>query len=265
LSIKIIGILLLKNEEIWIKNIIENIIDFCDKIIILDNNSRDKTWSIIQGIQKNNSKIYSTKIDSVGESHSFISEYAGTDTWIFGVDGDELYDPIGLMKLKKELFDGKYNKVWNIKGNVLHCTRINKKHKNAVGYLAPPSRSMTKLYNFKLIESWDNCPQRLHAGNLIHKKGMTLTTKYLYNNFDWNSSYFKCLHLCFIKRSNKKIKSNLNPAEIMDFSKKLLYRIISKVNNDFINELMVSFNKSMYKKDQYAKGELVKMNIEKFI
>jgi glycosyltransferase involved in cell wall biosynthesis len=262
---KIIGILLLKNEEIWIKNIIENIVDFCDKVIVLDNNSSDKTWSIIQKIQVKYSNIFSRKIDSVGESHSFISEYAGTDTWIFGVDGDELYDPTGLVKLKKDLIEGRFKGVWNIKGNVLHCTNINKIQKNAVGYLAPPSRSMTKLYNFNLIESWDNCPERLHAGNLIQKKGVNLTTKYLYNNYDWNNTYFKCLHLCFIKRSSNKIKSNLNPAEIMDYSKKLLYRIISKANNNFVTELMVSFQQSMYKTSEYAKGELVKVNIEKFI
>ena len=51
----------------------------------------------------------------------------------------------------------------------------------------------------------------------------------------------------------------------MDYSKKLLYRIISKANNNFVTELMVSFQQSMYKTSEYAKGELVKVNIEKFI
>jgi hypothetical protein len=263
---KIVGILLLKNEEIWIKNIIENIIEFCDKIIILDNNSTDMTWSIIKDIQKKMSgKIYSKKIKTIRESHSFISGYAGTDTWIFGVDGDELYDPIGLMKLKNELLEGRFNKVWNIKGNVLHCTRINETKKNAVGYMAPPSRSMTKLYNFNLIEKWDNCPERLHSGDLVKKRGVSLKTKYLYKVHEWGDAYFKCLHLCFIKRSRKKINTNINPAEVMVFSEKLIYRILSKANINMLNELLISFQRSEYKTKEYSKGRAIKINIEEFI
>ena len=58
---KIIGIMLLKNEEIWLQNVIENVIEFCDKLIILDNNSDDMTWEIIRKMQRLSSKIYSKK------------------------------------------------------------------------------------------------------------------------------------------------------------------------------------------------------------
>ena len=55
-----------------------------------------------------------------------------------------------------------------ILGNVLNCITFNPAIGQAGGYLAPPCRSMTKLYNFNAIESWAGpCPERLHGGDGI--------------------------------------------------------------------------------------------------
>jgi len=263
---KIIGIMVLKNEELWLKNVIENVIEFCDKLIILDNNSDDMTWEIIRKMQNQSSKIFSYKIKSMAESHSYISGYAGTNTWVFGVDGDELYDPIGLQKLKKELNSGKYNHIWNIKGNVLHCISIDRTKKIGIGYLAPPSRSITKLYNFSIINKWDKCPERLHSGQLIFSDTYTNETFKIKNKFDWDESHFRCLHLCFIKRSNIFInKSRLNPAEIMVSKKYFLFRIFKKFRLDVINRTIIRVMGSTYKKNNYSSGELQKKLINQFI
>ena len=60
---KIIGIILVKNEDIFIKNSIQNIIKFCDKIIILDNYSTDKTHEIIKNIKNGIKNLGSRSIN----------------------------------------------------------------------------------------------------------------------------------------------------------------------------------------------------------
>lgn len=44
-KIKIVGICLIKNEDYYIEQVLKNIMDFCDKIIVLDNMSEDNTYS----------------------------------------------------------------------------------------------------------------------------------------------------------------------------------------------------------------------------
>jgi len=264
-STKIIGLILVKNEEYWIEQVVENIIEFCDKLIILDNLSSDHTWLLIKSLSNKYSKISKYKINSVKESQSYISQYAGTDTWVFAVDGDELYDPRGLVKLKKELIGGRYDKVWNIMGNVVHCTQINKLSKVATGYMTPPSRSMTKLYNFSLINRWDECPERLHSGILIFKSNMKTKTEMVYKNFNWNGSHFKCLHLCFIKRSRRQFSKRLNPGEIMSFFNYTINKIIILTKTTFLIEFYSYLFNSQYKNEQYSKGKLYNIDIKQFL
>ena len=48
-------------------------------------------------------KIELRSITDTRESHFLINGTAGTRTWIFAVDGDEIYDPVGLAKLRQEV------------------------------------------------------------------------------------------------------------------------------------------------------------------
>ena len=68
----------------------------CDQIIILDNCSNDNTPQLISCLMSRFSHIQTYKINDYRDSHEYISSYAGTDTWAFGIDGDEVYDPRGL-------------------------------------------------------------------------------------------------------------------------------------------------------------------------
>ena len=90
---KIVGIMLVKNEDIFIKDSINNVIHFCDKLIILDNYSTDNTNNIILDIKKKfPKKIKYSRIKKVSQSHKFIETYANKKFWIFQVDGDEIFD-----------------------------------------------------------------------------------------------------------------------------------------------------------------------------
>ena len=68
----------------------------------------------------------------------------------------------GLAEMRKRLFSGEYDAHWMILGNVLNCDLLELASMSAKGYLAPPCRSITKLYNFRLIRSWNgDTPERL--------------------------------------------------------------------------------------------------------
>ncbi|UZJ37313.1 glycosyltransferase [Prosthecochloris sp. SCSIO W1103] len=265
-AIQIIGIILVRNEDIFIKNVINNISQFCDRIIVTDHQSNDKTPEIIKKLAKKNKKINYLRIQHPKESHTVIEKYAGTNTWIFAVDGDEIYDPEGLHKFKKKLIEGTFNNYWQIKGNVLNCTSINHKDKIAKGYLSPPARSMTKLYNFSIIEKWNNCPQRIHAGDLEFKKNIKNTpTLELFKHIEWDDAHFRCLHTVFMQRSSKEKRiittTRLNPAEKMSAEQ-------ARESNNHIKYLrknLKSYFRLDWKNKKYKKGKLTTKNIATFL
>jgi len=206
---KIIGITLCKNEDIYIKKAIEHTIDFCDEFIVLDNYSTDNTWDILTKLSQQHSKISLQKWDKPMNSHLPIDKYAGEDCWIFGVDGDEIYDAEGLKSFKKELLSGMYDEYFNIKGPTLHCSQNN--NPLFKGYMKK-TKSICKLYNFKILKSWKQ-NERLHGTPPVFKTKPKEVTLNL-NRDAWETALFRCLHMCFIPRSShdKTQKSELTRA-----------------------------------------------------
>ena len=262
---KIIGILLVKNEDIFIEAVVNNILEFCDEIIIAENYSRDKTFAILSELAEKNSRIRLTRVSHPKKSHEFIEKFAGTNTWIFGVDGDEIYDPLGLRKMKTLLHAGAFSEYWCIYGNVLNCVSIDLEQGSAKGYLAPPSRSMTKLYNFSMVESWTDCPQRLHSGILRFKAGESDPPRYrLCDTMGWEQSYFRCLHAAFMQRSSldvdRKRSSRLNPSEILKIRS-------AYADKSYIKYLFRQLHPHFgidWKHKKYRLGHMVQKNITLF-
>jgi glycosyltransferase involved in cell wall biosynthesis len=263
--IRIIGILLVRNEDIFIERIVSNIIDFCDEIIVADNNSTDRTADVVMSMRKKNPKIKYYFITHPAQSHELIVRYADSPTWIFAVDGDELYDPRGLDILRRKILLGEYDKRWMIFGNVLHCIEINQERQIAWGYLTPPCRSMTKLYNFAIIKSWEGpCPERLHGGTISFYPTYSKQKKFpLYEEMEWEVSYFRCLHLCFLRRSSqdKVTKGDLMLRE--NISEKNSLKFHEKMLNIF-SRLRGRKKDSQYKREKYMRGPVVEKNIESF-
>lgn len=220
---QIVGSVQVRNEDIYVEQAVLNILDFCDKIIVTDHRSTDRTFEICKRLADEHPRIELSSIESPREAAIAIEPYFGTDTWIFGVDGDEIYDPQGLKVMRARLLEGAFAKDFSIFGNVLNVTSLNMKKKTARGHLAPPSRSMTKLYNFSMIESWKNCPERLLGDELTFKNGFDANLRrYLHEELDWETSHFRCLHMPFMRRSSaQKIRlsrTRLNPDEINSIS-----------------------------------------------
>jgi hypothetical protein len=65
---------------------------------------------------------------------------------------------------------------------------------------------MTKLYNFRIIDSWDGYhAERLHGANGLRFKPPSEHARRLLNEtYEWDDSPFRCLHVCFLRRSSGK-------------------------------------------------------------
>lgn len=264
-QIKIVGILLLRNEDLFLERVVVNIVDFCDEIIVADNRSTDNTASIIVSLRKKFPKIRYYRIDHPSKSHELINVYVNQPVWVFAVDGDEIYDPDGLSIMRGKIMDGEFNDSWVIFGNVLNCIELDLTSGQAKGYLSPPCRSMTKLYNFSLIKDWTgDCPERLHGGEVTFNKGAhALQRLDLHEEISWDHSFFRCLHLCFLRRSSKEkdngeelvIRKNISDKN----SEGMLRKIFALVASLF------GFNqKSSWKNEKYMRGELVQKNASSF-
>jgi len=236
--------------------------DFCDEIIVLDNMSTDNTYQVVEKMTK---KYPSTKLQKIAKgnkSQSIISHYAGTPTWLFKVDGDEIYDPVGLQEVRKRVMTGEYQKYWRLEGNSINCTELDLQKKTAVGYSSPPSKVAPFLYNFSVIDSWEEeNEQRLHGENIVFKDGFGKNNRFLFfEKYDWENSPFRCLHICFIRRSSLEEgtkNARLNARENSYFFPKAL---------NFLRNLLkgnLSFG-SKYKQAAYKRGGLCSTRIDAF-
>jgi len=201
---KIVAVVLIRNEDLFIERVIRNVLDFCDRIHVADHRSTDGTPAIVRRLAAENPKVEYSVVSHPSESHDMIAGYAGTPTWVMGVDGDEVYDPERLGRLRPALLGGEYDGIFKLLGNALNVRRLDRDRQRAQGYLAPPCRSMVKLYNFNAIEAWPPpCPERLHGGVITYRPGYSQrSVRSLQRELDWDRTPLRCLHMCFTRRSS---------------------------------------------------------------
>lgn len=195
----------MRNEERFVEQAVHHVLNFCDQILLVDHQSSDRTVSILQELKRSYpKKISFYQIRHPNESQKLLQSFIGTPTWVFGVDGDELYDSERLVIFRERLLSGEFDDYWMLLGNVLHVDELDENVPRASGYLAPPSRSITKLYNFAAIEAWEGkTEERLHGGQLQFRPGFYEQKKrLLQHEYSWEESPLRCLHLCFLKRSS---------------------------------------------------------------
>jgi hypothetical protein len=201
---RIVGISLVRNEDVFLDHVLRNAFAFCDAMIIADHGSRDGTAAIGRRWAAAEKAVDYRRLRKAAESHDLIRRFAGTRTWVFAVDGDEIYDPSGLAKLRAAILRGDYDRYRQIYGHALHCDELDLERKTACGYLSPPCRTVTKLYNFGALEDWEGpCPERLHGGRIVFKEGYDASmNSNLHQELDWEESPFRCLHTVFLRRSS---------------------------------------------------------------
>ena len=248
---KIVGIMLVKNEEYFAALALQSILDFCDEIIILDNMSEDTTYEQIQELSANYSKIRLQRIVDFRKSHQPLERYVGTNTWVFGVDGDEIYDASGLGRLRARIFHGEFDKYWKLSGHMIHVDWYDFQEKRVKGYRTPAARGGTKLFNFGALDSWiDGKCERLHGGNPIFKTGYSADLVLrLEQQQSWGNCDLRCLHMCFVPRSSldpKLVAKRNNPS----WERKKYY-----VSHFFKKRLRAFFDSNHYYKNRrYRQG-----------
>jgi glycosyltransferase involved in cell wall biosynthesis len=258
---QIVGICLVRNEDVYVERAVRNVLDFCDRVLVADHGSRDRTWEIVQGLATHHDKIECRRIRRTGDSHTWIQQFAGTRTWVFGVDGDEIYDPVGLARFRATLLGGELDRWWVVFGNVLNCMTIDRERNEATGYLAPPCRSMTKLYNFHAISRWDGpCLERLHGGTPVFREGFDASLRLnLHEQASWDESAYRCLHTCFLRRSSRDREGRDRP-NLMDLAAR-----------GFLERIRLGFPwrrgpaaPGKWKREKYMRGELVSKDASAF-
>jgi hypothetical protein len=174
---QIVGVVLVRNEDLLVEHAIRSVTDFCDRIHALDHVSTDGTWDILRALEREYDHLDARRTTHAGDSQRVLERYAGTDTWVFGVDGDEFYDSQRLRALRNDLLAGAYHDVFKIGYNMLNCVEIDWEARTASGYLSPPSRLARKLFNFAAIESWKgHGAERLHGGVVVFRPGYDHTS-----------------------------------------------------------------------------------------
>ncbi len=210
-----IGVVLLRDEDLFAERAVRNILPLCDRVLAFDHGSRDRTLDILNGLAAEDSRLAVSRIKDPAESHAALEDFAGRDVWVFAVDGDEIYDPVRTAVFFKKLRAGSHQRYFRIKGNVLHCDR----REGAVfsGFPAPPSRSMTKLYNFAAIEKWTGGFERLHGGEMEFRDGFDKRSVLdLGKEHGFSDSPFRCLHLVFLRRSSRQPEASAPRLNIAD-------------------------------------------------
>lgn len=264
MTVRIIGVALVRNEDVFIERALRNALAFCDRIVVTDHRSTDNTWAIVRALAKEVDRLDCVQIRHPAESHELIQGYAGTDTWVFGVDGDEIYDPGGLRRFRETLLQGRYREWWQIMGNVLNCERIDYQRGVAWGYLAPPSRSMTKLYNFGAISAWTGpCPERLHGGAITFRPGYDRSLRYnLHEELTWEVSPFRCLHTCFLRRSSQDRAGGVR--ERRNITEKDAEGWWGRVGLGRLRRWLAEDPES-WKRRKYTRGALVEVDVSGFL
>jgi len=260
---RIIGIVLVRNENLFVSQAVTNVLDFCDQIFLVDNGSTDGTAELLMELAgRLPEKLSYHRITHPSASHELIKPFAGGDYWIFGVDGDEIYDPARLAVFRPRLLAGEFSSHWMVRGNVLHCSRLDLAAGQATGFLSPPSRSITKLHNFAAIDSWDgDTVERLHGGAIRFRDGFGPHDKRsLEQEASWDDASLRCLHLCFLRRSSA---DEINPAareNIMELHRGGLVGSLRRLANRFLRRK----NPSRWKQERYCRGPLVTVEARSF-
>ena len=259
---QIVGSVLVRNEDVFVEQSIRNVAEFCDRIHAVDHASTDRTWEILESLANEYDHLDLRRSRNSATAHRLLGPYAGTKTWVIGVDGDELYDPAGLARLKVDLLDGAHDDVFRVKAHVLNCDELDAAGGVASGWLAPPSRPVTKLFNFGALESWTESPDPLQAGNAMFKAGQHWESRRdLADDTTWESDPLRCLHVCFLARSTEgDDEARLNLDESGEYDRGpvgTLKRLVRRSRPAAAG--------TNWKREWYARGERVRVDATPFL
>jgi glycosyltransferase involved in cell wall biosynthesis len=262
---QVVAVVLLHDEDVYAERVIRNVADFCDRVHIADHMSTDETWEIVAGLAREYDHLDAVRLSNSGRSHDLIAGYAGSETWVFGPDGDELYDPDGLGRLRGELESGRYDGYFRLVPAMMHAVEIDEDAMTASGYLSPPSRCGAKLFNFAAIDSWNRVyRQCLHDGEIAYRSGRAWDQVHHFGEDPgFDDSPFRCVHAAFLRRSSREPESGrlrLNPIEANTYRRDAVGRLKLAARR-----LRPGRAQTPWKLEKYRRGPLVSKDAGPFL
>ena len=262
---QIVGICLVKNEEHFIAWVLLNAVEFCDKILVIENQSEDRTPIIVKQIASQYNHVELISVKDGNNTHKYVEKYAGTSTWIFRIDGDEVFDPLALQRMRKRLLSGEFDNYWLVAASTLHVLGIDFSESIAYGFSPPGAHELQNLYNFNAIESWEpGRRERLHGhSNIAFRTGYSLNSiNSVWKQQNWKTSDFRAMHMCFMPRSPLDGKFSDKDdrwgtrTSVADM--RLSRRIKRSISKKYANKLD-------RKNLRYSKGQVSQLKFENFI
>jgi hypothetical protein len=263
--VRVVAIVLVHDEDVWVERVVRNVAPVCDRVHVADHVSGDRTWEIVSSLARELDNVEAVRISHAARSHDLVQPYVGTDTWVFSPDGDELFDPAGLRRLRTELEAGRYDGSFRIFPAMLHCVELDEDARMADGYLAPPALTGPKLFNFAALESWDRVyRERLHEGEPVFRDGWAWNSvARLEAEYQWDANPFRCLHTCFLRRSSRDAvdgdRTRLNIAEANTYRRDVRGRIARAVRRDS------ALRAGPWKLEKYRRGPVVTKDASPFL
>ena len=267
---QIIGSVLVRNEDVFVEQAIRNVTAFCDRIHVVDHVSDDGTWEIVRSLAREFDHVDVRRSRNSADAHRLLEPYAGTETWVIGVDGDELYDPGGLARLRDDLLAGAHGDAFRLKAHVLNCDDLDVERRTASGWLAPPSRPVTKLFNFAAVESWTNSPDPLQSGDVAFRPGYHWESRRdLADDTTWATDPLRCLHVCFVRRSSRDpdARTRRNLDESREFDRGPVGTLKRRVRRPRPAPHIVALQQQGkdWKREWYARGVRVTVDARPFL
>jgi hypothetical protein len=269
--VELVAISLVRNEDRFVRRALLNVADVCDRVLVVDHLSSDGTPTVLRDLARSLGHLEVRRVVHAAQSHELLEPYVGTHTWILSVDGDELYDPDGLARMRAALERGEHDDVFRVRPAGLHCDELDEAAGTAYGYLSPPSRPLLGLFNFRALRSWGNVRgERLHGGDPLFEPGYDLDVwRHLGADEGWDESAFPCLHLCFLRRSSldpedvSRGRPNLNETgayrrgargSLETVARRMLRRPSASLRSD-----------TSWKSEKYRRGERVPVSAAPFL
>ncbi|MDW8338987.1 MAG: glycosyltransferase family 2 protein [Thermoleophilia bacterium] len=202
--VRLVAIALVRNEDAFVERAIRNVASACDRIHVVDHVSSDRTWDVVRDLARELDHLDVRRARHTRVSHEVLQPYMGTSTWALRVDGDEIYDPHRLVRVREALDAGAFRDVFRVQANVLHCVSLDAERTTATGYLSPPSRPVTALFNLGAVDSWRGAVERLEGGEVAFRQGYGWqAVDALPDRYSWDESPLRYLHVCFLRRSSR--------------------------------------------------------------
>jgi hypothetical protein len=150
---------------------------------------------------------------------------------------------------------------------VLNCVQFDRERASASGYLSPPSRSITKLYNFDAIESWvGDGAERLHGGRIAFRSGYDeRSVDNIGERTSWDETPLRCVHACFLRRSTSEEEPSGGPSgrPILEETAMHDRSAVGAVKRALRGRRAPSV--SAWKREKYMRGELVTKDAAPFL